>query len=67
MNAGAGDIAAKGPEAGTTPDTAGNGGDSSPAALLQRAFEKALVSVATQVINDSQSDMDNAMSELDDG
>ncbi|KYK43866.1 hypothetical protein A1D31_37700 [Bradyrhizobium liaoningense] len=67
MDAGAADIAATGPDAGANTDNAGNGGDSSPAALLQRAFEKALVSAATQVINDSQSDMDDAMSELDDG
>ncbi|RXH42194.1 hypothetical protein [Bradyrhizobium zhanjiangense] len=67
MDAGAADIAATRPEAGADPDTAANGGDRSPAALLQRAFEKALVSVATQVISDSQSDMDDAMSELDDG
>ncbi|MBH5396495.1 MULTISPECIES: hypothetical protein [Bradyrhizobium] len=67
MDAGVADIAATGPEAGPNTDNAGNGGDNSPAALLQRAFEKALVSVATQVISDFQSDMDDAMSELDDG
>ncbi|WP_246740487.1 hypothetical protein [Bradyrhizobium sp. LCT2] len=67
MDAGAADIAATRPEAGADPDTAANGGNRSPAALLQQAFEKALVSVATQVISDSQSDMDDAMSELDEG
>ncbi|MDA9437093.1 hypothetical protein [Bradyrhizobium sp. CCBAU 51627] len=67
MDTGAADIAAMAPEAGANNDNAANGGDNSPAALLQRAFEKALVAVATQVISDSQSDMDDAMSELDDG
>ena len=67
MDTGTADIAATAPEAGTNTDNAANGGNNSPAALLQRAFEKALVAVATQVISDSQSDMDDAMSELDDG
>lgn len=67
MDAGAANTAATGPEAGANPDTAGNDGNGAPAAILQRAFEKALMSVATQVISDSQSDMDDAMSELDDG
>ncbi|KRQ97092.1 hypothetical protein CQ12_39340 [Bradyrhizobium jicamae] len=67
MNAGAADLGATGPQAGVTLDTAESGSDGTPAALLRRAFEKALIAVATQVISDSQSDMDEAMSELDDG
>ncbi|WP_258763546.1 hypothetical protein [Bradyrhizobium arachidis] len=67
MDTGAADIAATAPDAGTNTDNAANGGGNSHAALLQRAFEKALVAVATQVISDTQSDMDDAMSELDDG
>ncbi|MDA9474823.1 hypothetical protein XI03_09990 [Bradyrhizobium sp. CCBAU 65884] len=67
MDAGTADIAATRPEPGAEPDTGASNSDRSPAALLQRAFEKALVSVATQVISDSQSDMDDALNELDDG
>ncbi|AWO88762.1 MULTISPECIES: hypothetical protein [Bradyrhizobium] len=67
MNADAADINATTSQVGAPSDTAENGGDDTRAALLRRAFEKALVSVATQVISDSQSDMDEAMSELDDG
>ncbi|MGY3695583.1 MULTISPECIES: hypothetical protein [Bradyrhizobium] len=63
----AADINATAPQVGAPSDTAESGGDDTRAALLRRAFEKALVSVATQVISDSQSDMDEAMSELDDG
>ncbi|UFW91936.1 hypothetical protein BjapCC829_48900 (plasmid) [Bradyrhizobium barranii] len=67
MDAGAADIAATTPEAGATPDETRNGGDNSPAAVLQRAFENALTSLAIPVLSDSQSDMDDALSELDDG
>ncbi|WP_407185409.1 hypothetical protein [Bradyrhizobium centrosematis] len=67
MDAGAADIAETTTQAATNTDNAGNGGDNSRAAMLQRAFEKALFAVANQVISESQSDMDDAMSELDDG
>ncbi|WP_035646282.1 hypothetical protein [Bradyrhizobium sp. ORS 285] len=67
MDAGLNNTAAKPPEADANTDSALDGHEKSSTMLLQRAFEKALVSAATQVITDCQSDMDDGMSELDDG
>ncbi|TWB93008.1 hypothetical protein FBZ93_11147 [Bradyrhizobium macuxiense] len=65
MSVGAPDTGARGLEDVANSDGAMSGGDDAHAAKLRQAFEKALGSIAVQIISDSQQDIDDALNETD--